>query len=70
MRQRKDNSAGTEKEAVTQHGKGRLTARELIDLLIDSGTYTENDTLVMPRYESFLGGKRTSYGDAEITGFG
>ena len=31
--------------------------RERIDVLFDPGTFTEIDTLVLPRYESYLGGK-------------
>jgi propionyl-CoA carboxylase beta chain len=47
-----------------------LTARERIDLLFDPGTFTEIDTLVRPRYEAYLGGKESRYGDGVVTGFG
>lgn len=70
LRDRKAISAGTEKDAAVQHTKGRLTARERIDLLFDRNTFTEIDTLVTPRYDSYLGGKSSRYGDGVITGFG
>lgn len=58
------------RDAEVQHQKGRLTARERIDLLFDPGTFTEIDSLVLPRAESYLGGKRSRYGDGVVTGFG
>ncbi len=70
LRARKAIADGTAKEIETQHRKGRLTARERIDLLFDPGTFTEIDTLVLPRYESYMGGKSSRYGDGVITGFG
>jgi acetyl-CoA carboxylase carboxyltransferase component len=70
LRERKAIAFGTAKEANTQHQKGRLSARERIDLLFDTGTFTELDTLVVPRYETYPGGKSSRYGDGVITGFG
>ncbi|HOU40977.1 MAG TPA: carboxyl transferase domain-containing protein, partial [Promineifilum sp.] len=67
---RRATAAGTEKDAAAQHGKGRLTARERIDLLFDPGTFTEIDTLVLPRHETYPGGKGSRLGDGVITGFG
>jgi acetyl-CoA carboxylase carboxyltransferase component len=63
-------AAGTEKDVATQHGKGRLTARERLELLFDANTFNEMDTLVLPRYESYPGGKTSRLGDGVITGFG
>ncbi|MCA9928734.1 MAG: acyl-CoA carboxylase subunit beta [Anaerolineales bacterium] len=63
-------AAGSEKDVASQHKKGRLTARERIDVLFDPGTFTEIDSLVMPRYETYLGGKTSRYGDGVVTGFG
>jgi acetyl-CoA carboxylase carboxyltransferase component len=54
----------------TQHRKGRLTARERIEVLFDPGTFSEIDTLVLPRFETYMGGKGSRYGDGVITGFG
>ena len=70
LRDRKAIANGSTKDAETQHRKGRLTARERIDALFDPGTFTEIDTLVMPRFESYMGGKSSRYGDGVITGFG
>ena len=70
LRQRQSAAAGTQKDKDTQHKKGRLTARERIDLLFDPGTFSEIDTLVTPRYDSYMGGKGSRYGDGVITGFG
>jgi acetyl-CoA carboxylase carboxyltransferase component len=70
LRERKAIAAGTEKDAAAQHQKGRLTARERVELLFDPGTFSELDTLVVPRYDSYMGGKGSRYGDGVITGFG
>ncbi|MBK8989048.1 MAG: acyl-CoA carboxylase subunit beta [Chloroflexi bacterium] len=70
LRQRKTIALGTEEEAERQHSKGRLTARERIDLLFDPGTFEEIDSLVLPRFETYLGGKESRYGDGVVTGFG
>lgn len=70
LRKRKEISLGTLPETETQHKKGRLTARERINLLFDPGSFTEIDALVQPRYESYLGGKGSRYGDGVVTGFG
>jgi acetyl-CoA carboxylase carboxyltransferase component len=66
----KASSANSSNEIELQHQKGRLTARERLDLLFDPGTFTEIDTLVMPRYESYIGGKTSRPGDGIITGYG
>ena len=70
LRKRKEISRGTPQEVEAQHSKGRLTARERIHTLLDPGTFEEIDTLALPRQETYLGGKRSRYGDGVITGFG
>ncbi len=70
LRERKRIAYGSEKDAAQQHKKGRLTARERVDLLFDPGTFTEIDTLVTPRSETYIGGKTSRLGDGVITGFG
>lgn len=70
LRERKALARGTEKEAAVQHGKGRSTARERIEMLFDPGSFQEIDSLVVPRYESYMGGKQSRYGDGVVTGFG
>ncbi|MFN8443176.1 MAG: acyl-CoA carboxylase subunit beta [Caldilineaceae bacterium] len=70
LRQRQAIAAGSEKEFEAQHKKGRLTARERIDLLFDPGSFNEIDTLVLPRYEKYSDGRSSRYGDGVITGYG
>ena len=70
LRERKAIAAGTAKEVEAQHSKGRLTARERLDLLFDPGSFNEIDTLVLPRTEKYLDGRASRYGDGVITGFG
>ncbi len=70
LRSRKAIASGTEEDAEVQHKKARLTARERIDLLFDPGTFEEIDALVLPRHESYPGGKHSRYGDGVIAGFG
>lgn len=53
-----------------QHAKGKLTARERIDLLLDQGSFVEFDEFVRHRTYAFgMDGKRP-YGDAVVTGVG
>jgi len=53
-----------------QHQKGKLTARERINLLLDPGSFVELDPFVESRF-SILGlDKKRFPGDAVITGFG
>lgn len=70
LRQRKQSSSCSDKDAAIQHQKGRLTARERIEALFDPHTFNEIDALVLPRYETYLGGKQSRYGDGVITGHG
>jgi len=70
LRQRKQKAAGSEKDRDRQHAKGRLTARERLDALFDPNTFSEIDTLVTPRYEQYMDGRSSRFGDGVITGFG
>ena len=49
-----------------QHAKGKLTARERLDLLLDEGTLTELDAFVASR----SGDADSPLGDGVVTGFG
>jgi len=61
---------GGEKRIEAQHAKGKLTARERIDLLLDSGSFEEVDMLVKPRKPD-SGFHQTEYlGDGVVTGYG
>ncbi len=70
LRALKAEAAGSDSDAESQHKRGRLTAQERIDLLFDPGSFNQIDTLVTPRYDSYMGGKHSRLGDGVITGFG
>lgn len=53
-----------------QHQKGKLTARERINLLLDPETFVELDPLVESRSRDFGMEQKKVPGDAVITGFG
>src|SRR5712671_774081 len=53
-----------------QHPKGKLTARERIDLLVDPGTFTELDAFAVHRTEAFGMGEKKIAGDGVVTGYG
>ncbi len=54
----------------TQHKKGRLTARERLDLLLDKGSFREVDSFVVHRTGDFgLDGQKYP-GDSVVTGWG
>ncbi len=60
---------GTER-IKSQHAKGKLTARERVQLLMDEGTFEEIGQLVVHRSHDFGMEKQRFYGDGVITGFG
>jgi len=70
LRARRAAAAGGPQDVEAQHKKGRLTARERIELLFDPGSFNEIDTLVAPRYDRYMGGKGSRPGDGVISGFG
>ena len=53
-----------------QHGKGKLTARERLDLLLDEGSFREYDMLKTHRCTDFGMEKSTPAGDGVVTGHG
>ena len=53
-----------------QHAKGKLTARERIDLLFDAGTFVEYNMFVKPRATRFGMDKVDAPADGIITGHG
>ncbi|WPR75648.1 acyl-CoA carboxylase subunit beta [Algoriphagus sp. NG3] len=61
---------GGEKRIASQHNKGKLTARERVDLLLDEGTFQEIDKFVMHRAKDFGLDKEHYLGDGVITGYG
>jgi len=61
---------GGQKRIDTQHAKGKLTARERIELLLDSGTFEEWDTFVEHRCTDFGMEQDHIPGDGVVTGYG
>ncbi|MEP1085929.1 acyl-CoA carboxylase subunit beta [Algoriphagus sp.] len=61
---------GGEKRIASQHKKGKLTARERVELLLDEGTFQEIDKFVMHRAKDFGLDKEHYLGDGVITGYG
>lgn len=53
-----------------QHKRGRLTARERIDLLVDKGSFREIDAFVTHRTTDFGLDKRKYLADSVVTGWG
>lgn len=53
-----------------QHEKGKLTARERLDILFDKGTFVEINDLVESRIDDFDLDKKRIPGDGVITGYG
>ncbi len=53
-----------------QHAKGKLTARERIDLLLDKGSFRELDMFVIHRETAFGMDKKKYLGDSVVTGWG
>src|ERR671933_2082079 len=53
-----------------QHAKGKYTARERIDKLLDPGSFQELDTFVRHRTYDFDMQKNKPWGDAVVTGHG
>jgi propionyl-CoA carboxylase beta chain len=61
---------GGEERIKAQHGRGRLTARERLDLLLDKGSFRETDMFVTHRTTDFGLDKRKYLGDSVVTGWG
>src|SRR6266536_5837739 len=53
-----------------QHAKGKLTARERIDLLLDEGSFTELDAFAAARPSEGVSEGERYLGDGVVTGFG
>jgi propionyl-CoA carboxylase beta chain len=62
--------AGTEAAVERQHARGKLTARERIDLLIDPGSFVELDMFTRHRAHGFGLEDNRPWGDGVVTGHG
>ncbi len=61
---------GGEKRIAAQHKKGKLSARERIDLLLDPGSFTELDMFVTHHSSDFGLDQQKYPGDGVVTGYG
>ncbi len=61
---------GGEKRIESQHKKGKLTARERIEILLDQGTFEEIGKFVIHRSHEFNLEKQRILGDGVVTGYG
>ncbi len=61
---------GGEKRIAAQHSKGKLTARERIELLLDEGSFEEFDMFVKHRTTDFGMAEQRPDGDGVVTGWG
>jgi propionyl-CoA carboxylase beta chain len=62
--------AGSARAVEKQHAKGKKTARERIDMLLDPGSFTELDELARHRSVNFGIAANRPYGDGVVTGYG
>jgi len=70
-KQRKQAREGGGKKRIdAQHAKGKLTARERIEILLDEGTFEEYDMYVEHRTNEFGMEKQKFSGDGVVTGSG
>ncbi|MET0170630.1 MAG: acyl-CoA carboxylase subunit beta [Aliihoeflea sp.] len=61
---------GGEKRIAAQHAKGKLTARERIEVLLDEGSFEEYDMYVVHRTTDFGMADQKYSGDGVVTGWG
>ena len=63
-------NAGSARAVEKQHAKGKLTARERVERLLDEGTFVEIDEFARHRSTAFGLQERRPYGDGVVTGWG
>lgn len=63
-------AGGGEKRLAAQHAKGKLSARERLDVLLDKGSFEEWDMFVEHRCHDFEMATQRVPGDGIITGYG
>jgi propionyl-CoA carboxylase beta chain len=62
--------SASEEAVEKQHAKGKLTARERVEKLLDPGSFEELDTFVRHRTHEFDMDRKRPWGDAVVTGHG
>ena len=69
-RRAESEQGGGEKRIKAQHAKGKLSARERLDLLVDEGSFIELDRFVTHRATDFGLADQVFPGDGVVTGYG
>jgi acetyl-CoA carboxylase carboxyltransferase component len=69
-KEEKVKAGGGEKRIKAQHEKGKLTARERIDFLLDKDSFVEQDLLIEHRCINFDMDKVEAPGEGVVTGYG
>jgi propionyl-CoA carboxylase beta chain len=70
QRRREAERGGGEERLERQHDKGKLSARERLDLLLDDGSFVELDRFVEHRCHEFGMEEEKVPGDGVVTGYG
>ena len=63
-------NAGSERAVEKQHARGKKTARERIEMLLDEGSFIEMDKYARHRSNQFGQEAKRPYGDGVVTGYG
>src|SRR4051794_27263064 len=63
-------SAGSARAVEKQHARGKKTARERLEMLLDEGSFIEMDKYARHRSVAFGGDRNRPYGDGVVTGYG
>ncbi|NQU36182.1 MAG: methylmalonyl-CoA carboxyltransferase, partial [Actinobacteria bacterium] len=63
-------NAGSDQAVAKQHARGKMTARERIDGLLDPESFVELDALARHRSHSFGLENNRPFGDGVVTGYG
>src|SRR5487761_656933 len=69
-RRAESEQGGGAKRLKLQHDKGKLSARERLELLLDEGSFVEFDRFVTHRSTDFGLDQQVAYGDGVVTGYG
>src|SRR5687768_13757302 len=69
-RRAESEQGGGPSRVKAQHDKGKLSARERLDVLLDEGSFVEYDRFVTHRSTDFGLAEQRIYGDGVVTGYG
>ena len=63
-------NAGSDRAVEKQHARGKKTARERLEMLLDDGSFVEMDKYARHRSVAFGQDRNRPYGDGVVTGYG